>query len=292
MSKRFTLSCVILLPAAFATLAPSAAPPRRGGPLVNSIGMKLVVIPAGKFLMGSPASEVGRYDDEEQHEVRITREFLLGAHEVTQAEYEKVMGKNPSWFSPLGKGKDRLKGVDPGRLPVEQVSWRDAALFCKKLSALPAEKKAGRVYRLPTEAEWEFACRTGNTAAEPGPFHVGATLSSLQANFNGNYPYGKAAKGPYRGAPTTVGSFPASRLGLFDMHGNVWEWQSDWYDADYYRHSPASDPPGPARGDFKVLRGGSWFHAGHVCRTAKRFWAGPDTRTKYAGFRVACSVKR
>src|SRR5262249_32301869 len=152
------------------------------------IGMKLVRVPPGKFLMGSPPGEVGRYDDEEQHEVRITREFLLGAHEGTQGDYEKVMGKTPSWFSPLGKGKDRLKGVDPRRLRVEQVSWHDAMAFCKKLSALPAEKKARHIYRLPTEAEWEYACRSGNTSAEPGPFHVGATLSSLQANFNGNFP--------------------------------------------------------------------------------------------------------
>jgi formylglycine-generating enzyme required for sulfatase activity len=298
MSRPF-VPCFLLL-AAFAAWSPSAAPPRRApadatkgpaGELTNSVGMKLVRIDPGKFVMGSPRTEALRYDDEDAHEVEITRGFLLGAYEVTQEEYRKVTGATPAWFHPLGKGRDRLKGADPRRLPVEMVSWHDAVAFCRKLSELPAEKKAGRVYRLPSEAEWEHACRAGSTSVEPDVgFQFGATLSSREANFNGNFPYGKAPKGLYRACTTTVGTFAASRLGVYDMHGNVWEWCADWYDAEYYRVSPPRDPMGPAKGDFKVLRGGSWFHAGHVCRAAKRGWAGPDTRTKYVGFRVACSL--
>ena len=212
--------------------------------VTNSIGMKLALIPVGKFVMGSPKEEEDHGQDEEQHEMSITKSFYLGVYVVTQAEYEKVMGKNLSWFSPKGGGKDRVKDMDTGQFPVEMVSWDDAVAFCKKLSELPEEKKAGRVYRLPTEAEWEYACRAGTKTA----FHYGNSLSSKQANFDGNRPYGGADKGPYLERTTKVGSNAANAFGLYDMHGNVWECCQDWYDEDYYKNSPREDTPGPAQG--------------------------------------------
>src|SRR5262249_28078986 len=153
--------------------------------LTNSIGMKLARIPAGKFLMGSPPAEAERDPEEMPHEVTIGRPFYLGVHEGTQGQYQQVTGKNPAFFGPK---QDRTPDH-----PVEQVRWADAVEFCKKLSALPAEKAAGRVYRLPTEAEWEYACRAGTTT----PFHGGKALSSAQANCDGNHPYGGADRGPF-----------------------------------------------------------------------------------------------
>jgi formylglycine-generating enzyme required for sulfatase activity len=159
--------------------------------VTNALGMKLRLIPSGEFRMGSPEDEEGRSREEHPHEVRITRPFYMGIYPVTQAEYEKVIGKNPSWYSPTGGGKGYVKGLDTPRFPVEVVSWRDAVKFCEELSALPAERKAGRVYRLPSEAEWEYACRAGTKS----PFAFGRSLSSRQANFHGSYPYGGAPGG-------------------------------------------------------------------------------------------------
>jgi formylglycine-generating enzyme required for sulfatase activity len=256
--------------------------------LTNSIGMKLVLIPAGKFMMGTPATEAERDAIEVQHEVEITRPFYLGVYEVTQEQYAKLMGKN----NPFNRGS-RFKGADR---PVENIRWNHAVEFCKRLSARPEEKKAGRVYRLPTEAEWEYACRAGTTT----PFHYGDSLSSKQANFNGDYPYGKAGKGPYLRQTSKVGSYRPNAWGLYDMHGNVQEWCSDYYDPDYYRNSPKKDPKGPAKGvlptDYKdfyrVVRGGSWLDEGRGCRSAYRFRAMPHDGYQIVGFRVACEVKK
>ena len=269
---------VMLLMASFG--AEPAAPPKE---ITNSIGMKLALIPAGKFLMGSPKDEKDRCPNEEQHEVSITKPFYLGVYVVTQAEYEKVMGNNPSWFSAKGDGKDRVKDMDTGQFPVEKVSWDDAVAFCKKLSELPEEKKAGRVYRLPTEAEWEYACRAGTKTA----FHYGDSLSSKQANFNGDFPYGGADKGPYLERTAKVGSYAANAFGLYDMHGNVWEWCQDWYDENYYKNSPKEDPPGPAQASYRVVRGGSWGDVGWGCRSAFRYRLEPGYRDADLGFRVA-----
>lgn len=248
--------------------------------ITNSIGMKLVLIPAGKFTMGSPKDEKDRGTDEEQHEVEITKPFYLGVYTVTQAEYEKVMGKNPSWFSVTGGGKDTVQGLDTSRFPVENVSWDDAVEFCKKLSEVPEEKKAGRAYRLPTEAEWEYACRAGTTT----PFHYGKTLSSKQANFNGNVPYGGAAKGPYLGKPTTVGSYEPNAFRLYDMHGNVWQWCQDWYTE---KPLGGKDPVVTRRASYRLFRGGGWSDFGEGCRSAYRFSREPDDRNDDLGFRVA-----
>jgi uncharacterized protein (TIGR02996 family) len=259
--------------------------------VVNSLGMRFARIPTGRFLMGSSESEPDRSDNEgPAHEVQISRPFYLGVHPVTQEQYKTVMGKNPAWCSANGGGKDKVTGLDTRSFPVEQVSWKDAQTFLKKLAARQEEKEKGLKYRLPSEAEWEYACRGGLPSQI---FHFGDSLSSAQANFNGAYPYGGAANGPYLERTCSVGSYPPNAFGLFDMHGNVWEWCSDWYDADYYGKSPKEDPPGPAKGSWRaggssrVIRGGSWNGLGGYCRSAFRNWSAPGVRGNYVGFRLA-----
>jgi formylglycine-generating enzyme len=237
--------------------------------LVNSISMKLVLIPAGVFRMGSPEAEQGRRTNEGPvREVAITAPFYLGAGPVTQGQYEQIMKSNPSRFHAGAGG-----GAD---LPVESVSWDDAVRFCRVLSELPEEKQAGRVYRLPTEAEWEFACRAGSEA----PFSYGASLGADAANFDASRPAPPEA-------PTASGAFPASHFGLCDMHGNVWEWCADWYAAGYYRSGPRNDPKGPETGQFRVVRGGSWRNHAATCRAAYRNAYLPGNRDAATGFRVA-----
>jgi formylglycine-generating enzyme required for sulfatase activity len=181
-----------------------------------------------------------------------------------------------------------VKDLDTDDFPVEQVSWHNAKKFCEKLSEREKERRAKRTYRLPTEAEWEYACRGG--ASSSNPFHYGKSLSSGQANFNGNFPYGKAAKGPYLGRTCAVGSYKPNKFGLYDMHGNVWQWCSDWYSKDYFKDSPAKDPKGPDSGDARVLRGGTWGGNGWRCRAAVRQGYVPGDRDiSVIGFRVACS---
>jgi formylglycine-generating enzyme required for sulfatase activity/predicted Ser/Thr protein kinase len=241
---------------------------------VNSIGMRFVLVPAGTFLMGSPGSEAQRRDDEgPQHEVVIPQAFHLGIVPVTQAQYSLVMGRNPAHFQGNNGGPEH---------PVEKVSWWNAVEFCKRLSALSAEKETGRVYRLPTEAEWEYACRAGTWTA----FCFGGAIGSTHANFEGWYPYGDAPRGPDRQATAPVGSYPANAFGLYDMHGNVAEWCHDFYDAEYYRVSPRTAPKGPSRGDLRVLRGGSWIVGGGNCRSASRDRSAPEAGASFIGFRV------
>jgi RNA polymerase sigma factor (sigma-70 family) len=265
--------------------APAPAPTSRKD-LTNSIGMKLVRIPAGKFKMGCPRDDEDRRGGDDQHEVEITRAFFLGAYTVTQAQYQKVMGKNPSDFSPGGWRSPAVRGIDTRDFPVECVSWDDALAFCKRLSALPAEKAALRIYRLPTEAEWEYACRAGTTT----PFHFGKSLSSTQANFDGTDPSGGAAKGPFLGRTCKVGSYKPNAWGLYDMHGNVWQICADWFGKDYYRTSPRKDPVGPRTGSGRVVRGGAWGSPARQCRSAMRAFAPRGHRTALIGFRIACDV--
>jgi formylglycine-generating enzyme required for sulfatase activity len=199
-----------------------------------------------------------------------------------------VMEKNPSFFNAARGG-----GPD---FPVEQVRWREAVAFCEKLSGLPAEQKAGRTYRLPTEAEWEYAARAGTTTA----FHPGDALSSRQANCDGNRPYGKAPRGPHLERTAKVGSYPANNWGLHDVHGNVAEWCSDFYDPDYYKKSPRENPPGPDAGVldtgfrqfFRVVRGGCWLDEPRACRSAYRFRLQPTEPYRLVGLRVVCVTAR
>jgi formylglycine-generating enzyme required for sulfatase activity len=238
--------------------------------ITNSIGIKLMRIPKGKFLMGIPETEEGRSKYETQHEVTISQNFYMGATEVTQAQWQKVMGNNPSKF-------------EGDQLPVEAVSWEESFEFCKRLSELPEEKKAGRKYRLPTESEWEYACRAGTTT----PFHFGSQLNGRQANCDGTEPYGTETKGPYLEKTTPVGKYPANAWDLYDMHGNVWEWCSDW--AGEYPSGSVTDPSGPATGSFRVRRGGGWLLDAVYCRSANRLWDDPSYRRYDIGFRVALS---
>jgi len=263
--------------------------PSAGTVITNSIGMKLAYIPAGKFLMGSPADEAERTEDELRHEVAITRPFYLGVYEVTQREF------NPLMAATVKRGAifDERRGGGPDH-PMENVTWRHAVAFCEALSGLPAEKQAGRRYRLPTEAEWEYACRAGTTT----PYHFGKSLSARQANFNGHFPAGGAEKGPYLRRTAKVGSFKPNAWGLYDMHGNVAEWCSDYYDKDYYRKGPKEGPKGPDKGvvptdynDFyRVIRGGCWLDEARACRSAYRFRAMPHDPYRLIGFRVVCEV--
>jgi formylglycine-generating enzyme required for sulfatase activity len=221
-----------------------------GDPLVNSVGMVLVPIPAGKFMMG----------DESKHSVTITKPFHLGAFEVTQEQYEKVMGKNPSYF----KGPNN---------PVELVSWKDAVEFCRKLSQLPKEKAAGHVYRLPTEAEWEYACRAGTTTK----FSFGDDESQL-----GQYAWFDENSGE---KTHPVGEKKPNAWGLHDMHGNVFEWCQDWHGD--YPSEPVTDPTGPTTGSDRVFRGGCCSFLAGYCRSGFREWYYPADRAGYLGFRLA-----
>ena len=230
----------------------------------NSIGMEFVLIPAGSFMMGSPASEEKRDSDETQHKVTISKPFYLQTTEVTQGQWQAVMGSNPSDF----KGENN---------PVEQVSWDDAQEFIKRLN----QKEDTDKYCLPTEAQWEYACR----AETKTPFSFGATISTDQANYDGRFTYGGGRKGVYREKTTAVKSFPANAFGLFDMHGNVREWCADWYGD--YPSGPVTDPKGAPIASVRVIRGGSWGDFPNFLRSADRGRYFPDFRTDIIGFRVA-----
>ncbi len=232
----------------------------------NSIGMKFKLIPAGSFMMGSPEDETARSGDEGPlHRVRITKPFYLGLYEVTQEQYERIIGENSSAF----KGSTK---------PVERVSWNDAVEFCKRLSS-----KEGRTYRLPTEAQWEHACRAGTRTA----FNFGSVLNGKQANCDGNYPYGSETKEPHLKQTTSVGSYTANAWSLHDMHGNVWEWCADWYDGKCYMNSPKDDPTGPKSGSYRVIRGGGWGYDAWSCRSAFRDRVTPGYRGSNLGFRIS-----
>jgi sulfatase modifying factor 1 len=234
----------------------------------NNIGMKFVWIPPGTFLMGTPKEEVGRDPNETQHKVTMTKGFYMGVYTVTQEQWQEVMGNNPSYF----KGEKNL--------PVETVSWDDSQDFLKKLREKDKDKKG---YRLPTEAEWEYACRAGTTT----PFHFGETISTDQANYRGDLVYGNGKKGAYRQKTMPVGSFPANAWGLYDMHGNGFQWCQDWY-GDYPQNDTV-DPRGPENGQDRVLRGGSWYLGPVHCRSAFRARARSGERYYLFGFRVCFS---
>lgn len=279
--------------------APTTPRPGDNSKLLHSkkTGLEMVKITAGTFTMGSPSSEANRGLDETEHRVTIAHDFYIGKYEVTQAEFVQVMGYNPSKFK------------QAKQLPVENLSWYDAVMFCNKLSQLDGYElcynisqierdgdtiKSANVqlisgsagYRLPTEAQWEYACRANSN---PGsPFSFGATITTAQVNYDGSLPYGNAAKGVQREKTLEVGSMPGNAFDLFEMHGNVGEWCSDWYEKDYYSKSPLIGPRGPATGSVKVNRGGSWNSSAEQCRSAQRSGNADDFRSEEIGFRVVC----
>ena len=255
---------------------PASAAPKT---LANSVGMAFVLVPAGKFMMGSPPNEFGhRANEGPVHEVVIGKSFYLGVGPVTQAAYLQVMGKNPARFTAAeGGGPDH---------PVESASWDDAVAFCARLSARPEERAAGRAYRLPTEAEWEYAARAGGGTA----FAAGDGFAAPHGNFDAAYPYGEGAPAAGLGRTTPVARYPASAWGLHDVHGNVWEWCADWYGETYYSTLPLRDPPGPAGGRFRVLRGGGWRNHATACRAAYRNALAPHQRDSATGFRIVLVV--
>ena len=233
-----------------------AEPPKL---ITNSIGMKLALIPPGEFLMGSPDSDKDAGGDEKpQHRVRITQPFYLGMYAVTQGQYRTVTGANPS----------KVQGSDD--LPVETVSWDDAIAFCKKLS-----ESDGETYRLPTEAEWEYAGRAGSTTR----YSFGDDAASL-----GEYAWFSDNS---EGKTHPVGQKRPNAVGLFDLHGNVWEWCSDWFDPAYYGQSPGADPLGPSQTAFRVFRGGCWLSVPQFARSAIRDRNSPAYRNYDVGFRLA-----
>ena len=272
------------VPAGFKAAAGTAAEPYTNTGWAQEIvhqatGIDLVFIPAGSFQMGSPKSEqesvtqetkdlpfpVNPSDEGPQREVRITRPFYMARYEVTQREWQAVMGANPSEF----KNDDRL--------PVERVTWDDCQEFLRK---------TGGGLRLPTEAEWEYACRAGTKTT----FHTGVAISTDEANYKGDLTYCNGRKGQYRETTVAVGALKANAWGLYDMHGNVGEWCQDWYGEEYYGRGENVDPSGPASGSDRVTRGGCYAIKPQDCRSASRRPVPPTSRGGCLGLRVVVEV--
>ena len=269
----------------------------------KSVPPDFVRIPAGEFMMGSPEDEPGRYSDEgPQHSVRLS-EFYMSKYVVTLEEFRKFIedtkyetdaeksNSSGIWDGKEWKDKEginwrhgvkgELRSASEDNHPVLHVSWNDAEAYCKWLSG-----KTGKKFRLPTEAEWEYSCRSGTTT----PFNTGANLTTDQANYDGNYPYNNNPKGQYRSKTVAVDNFDPNAWGLYNMHGNVREWCSDWFGGNYYEECKAKgvveNPSGPETGSHRVLRGGFWnSHARH-CRSAYRNNDTPDYRSYFVGFRL------
>ena len=270
----------------------------------------MALVQAGRFFMGAehtPAQVVEKGGGEEKyylrehprHEVAITRPFSLAVTPVTNQEFAVFVAATgyltdaerqgsgqvwqkgwvavagADWRHPTGP-QSNIEGR--GQHPVVQVSWHDAVAYCKWLGA-----QHGRHYFLPSEAQWEYAARAGTTT----PFYTGATITTDQANYFGRRPYDGGPLGVYRQDTTPVGSFPANPWGLKDMHGNVWQWCADWFDAGYYAVSPQDDPPGPAQGSERVLHGGAWNLPAQDLRSARRYGRPPALGHNLVGFRVA-----
>jgi formylglycine-generating enzyme len=275
-----------------------------------------VRIPAGEFAMGSPEGEVGRAEAKElyqkynidysetQHQARVS-EFYLCKYAVTLVEFKKFIeesgyktdaekaNSSSIWDGKEWKDKEGINwrhGVSGTERPPEEynhpvlhVSWNDTVAYCKWMS-----EKTGKKFRLPTEAEWEYACRAGTTT----PFNTGENLTTDQANYDGNYPYSNNPKGDYLEKTVAVDTFAPNAWGLYNMHGNVYEWCSDWYGGLYYDECKAKgvveNPAGPETGSYRVLRGGHWYGNAGYCRSAYRYYGfTPDYRSYYAGFRLA-----
>ncbi len=283
------------------------APPGPEPLVKNSLGMEFVLIPAGEFMMGTPESETERHDDEQQHRVRITKPFYLGKHEVTVGQFRRFVTEVGYTTEPEKDGEGgygynatekKSEGRDPKynwkdtgfaqteEHPVVNITWNDATAFCQWLS-----RKEGKTYRLPTEAEWEYACRAGTSTK----YHFGNDSEMLAQ-------YGNVADASAKHTFSTgttiaaddsytftapVGRFKANPFGVHDMHGNLWEWCQDWYDKDYYAGSSTDDPGGPSSGEYRIVRGGSWNFNAWDNRAGNRFRLAPDDRHLYYGFRLA-----
>ena len=318
----FALAPVLPKPKATAALARM----KPGNVIKNSIGMPLVLLPRSNYIKGSVKSEYKRRPDEELRAVIISRRILAGVHEVTQAEFEAVMGQNPSHHSHDNNGADAVTDLKTGRFPVEQVSWTDAVEFCRKLSNQPEELSANRAYRLPSESEWEFACRAGSTLA----FSTCQVIDGSQANIRADQPYWYAHRSEWLKRTKTVGSHSPNQFGVCDMHGNVAEWCLDDYSeqpsglhlirmntshdvsdpVEILEHmhellnapitlqftveqkhnmwKEATDPLRKSGGMSKVIRGGSYLSDVAQCRSAARKFQPQDYAHKALGFRVVC----
>jgi|SRR5579864_4435740 len=261
MTRLLCLSLVVALASDLPVSAQQKDPPKK---FTNSLGMEFALVPKGKSWLGGGNGKVGT------KEVNFAQDFYLGVYEVTQEEWQKIMGKNPSHYSRGGKGADTVKNItdaDLKRFPVETISWDDAKAFVKRVNEMV--KEAGWEYRLPTEQQWEFACRGGamtDKAESAFDYYAGKpskTLTKEQANFFDS--------GLLR--PTKAGSYPPTRLGLYDMHGNVLEWCEDQYN--------------PKEGPARVLRGGSYYNHAFFCRAASRNRDLPSSRTHHLGLRLA-----
>ncbi len=300
---------VTLLTLALVGPAPDSTTP--GSRVTNSIGMVLVSIPAGSFVMGSPASEPGRMANEgPAHRTVISRPVYMGAHEVTVGQFRTFV-EDSGYVTEAERDTRGGFGIDfaTGRVrqdstcdwrnpkfpgheqsddhPVVLVSWNDAEAFCRWLS-----EREGVTYRLPTEAEWEYACRGGTSTAYwsgDAPATLAGVANVADRSLARVMPLEDAPAGFDDGHAFTapVGSFAPNALGLYDMHGNVWEWCADWYDPDFYDRSPIEDPAGPAAGDFRVIRGGGWLNGPARNRSAQRIYFAPSFRyCLLSGFRV------
>ncbi|XWK87735.1 MAG: bifunctional serine/threonine-protein kinase/formylglycine-generating enzyme family protein [Phormidium sp.] len=240
--------------------------------LGNGVTLEIVSIPGGTFMMGSPVNE-GDADEKPQHQVNISP-FYMGKYPITQAQW-KTVAALPKIKIDLNSDPSNFKGANR---PVENVNWHEAQEFCQRLS-----RKTGKTYRLPSEAEWEYACRAGTTT----PFHFGETITTDLVNYNGNYTYASAPTGTYRKQTTDVGSFPPNAFGLYDMHGNVWEWCADpWH--ENYNGAPSDGRVWESGGNdqYPLLRGGSWCNVPWDCRSAYRGWNESGSGYGSYGFRV------
>ncbi len=260
----------------------------------NVVTTNMVWIPPGTFVMGSPTNEALQQPDETQHTVTLTKGFFMGKYAVKQGEYLTLMGNNPSRFTTLDYNSNPIP-ADLNR-PVERVSWIDATNYCARLTQ--QEQAAGRlpvewVYRLPTESEWEYACRAGTTTA----FNFGSAIHGGMANFYDYYEYDAATGSIYFADPaipwlprtTTVGSYAPNAWGLYDMHGNVWVWCRDWYGT--YPTGSVTDPQGPITGSARAVRGGGWVNHGASCRSARRYDGYPPAnKSPSLGFRLVVAL--